>query len=276
MANPQLYFKNQHVIVTGGSSGIGLACAHQLAGYGAELTLVARRSQLLEEAKAELHKLHPDVTIHLMPLDISDEAQVMERVGAHIEAHPANMLINNAGVATPGRFLEQESHHHRQHMDINYFGAVNMCRAVLPQLVERGGGHVVNVGSLLSVMGIYGYSSYAASKFALYGFSECLRAELWPHKVHVSVLLPPDTDTPQHAAEMALLPEETKAIAGNVKMLSAEQVADVMLKGMAAKKFELIPGLESRFTVTANRWIPGVVRQFCDHAQKKTQRSQVS
>lgn len=269
MANPQQYFKDQHAIVTGGSSGIGLAAARLLAGYGADLTLVARREKLLEEAKAELEKAFPGRAVHILALDVSNEDEVQARMGAHLKAHPARMLINNAGIAYPGRFLEQESKMYRQHMDINYFGVVNMCRTVVPHMIEQGGGHVTNVGSLLSVMGIYGYTAYAASKFALYGFSECLRAELWPHQIAVSVLLPPDTDTPQHAAEMELLPEETKAIAGNVKMLSAEHVAETMLKGMAAKKFELIPGLESRFTVAANRWIPGVVRQFCDHAQKK-------
>jgi 3-dehydrosphinganine reductase len=265
------YFAKKHVLVTGGSSGIGLALARRLVELGSQVTLIARRPGPLEAARAELEPRAPG-KVHALSLDISDAAEVERALGPHLVAHPADMLINNAGVTMPGRFLEMEARQYREQMEINYFGAVNMCRAVIPQLIARGGGHVVNVGSLLSVMGIYGYTAYAATKFALYGFSECLRAELLPQGVAVTVLLPPDTDTPQHAAELAHLPPETRAIAGNVKMLSAEAVVESLLVGMAARRFEVIPGMDGRFTVLANRWIPGVVRAYCDWAQRKAGR----
>jgi 3-dehydrosphinganine reductase len=207
--------------------------------------------------------------VHLLPLDVSKEQDVMEKVGAHLQKGPVDMLINNAGVVMPGRFVELDPKHFRDMMDINYFGAINMCRAVLPHLIQRKTGHVANVGSLLSVMGVYGYSAYVGSKFALYGITEVLRAEMWPHNIRVSVLLPPDTDTPQHAFELPLLPPETRAISGSVKMLSAEFVADCLLKGMASNTFEIIPGLDSKGTVFAQRLVPGVVRMVCDSAQKK-------
>jgi 3-dehydrosphinganine reductase len=262
------YFGGKHVLVTGGSSGIGLALARRLVDLGAEVTLVARRQGPLDAARAELAARAPG-RVHALALDVADQDAVARDLGAHLDARPADMLINNAGVAMPGRFLEMDPRQYRDQMEINYFGAVHTCRVVVPRLVAKGGGHVVNVGSLLSVMGIYGYTAYAATKFALYGFSECLRAELKPHGVHVTVLLPPDTDTPQHAAELAHLPAETRAIAGNVKMLSAEAVADALLRGMAARRFEVIPGVDGWFTVQANRWIPGVVRAFCDRAQQR-------
>ncbi|MBN4059134.1 SDR family oxidoreductase [Endomicrobium sp. AH-315-J14] len=269
MSDLKSYFRNKHVLVTGGSSGIGLALARQLVGLDASVTLVARRMGPLEEAKETLGRLRRGAQVHLLSLDVSDEAAVLETIGAHLSEHRLDMLINNAGIARPGRFLESASEDHREQMDINYFGQVNMCRAVLPHLIDNGGGHVTNVGSLLSVMGIYGYTAYAASKFAIQGFSECLRAELKPSRVQVSVLLPPDTDTPQHAAELALLPDETKAIAGSVKMLTAETVADTCLRGMAAGRFEIVPGLDGRVSVLAQRLVPGVVRWYCDSAQRK-------
>ena len=263
------YFGNKHVLITGGSSVIGLALARKLVRLDATVTLVARREALLEQAKEELGRVRSGAEVHTISLDVSDEAAVAEIIGAHLNEQRVDMLINNAGIARPGRFLEAAPEDYREQMDINYFGQVNMCRVVVPHLIEHGGGHVTNVGSLLSVMGIYGYTAYAASKFAIQGFSECLRAELKPSRVHVSVLLPPDTDTPQHAAELEVLPDETKAIAGSVKMLSADAVAETCLRGMAAGRFEIVPGLDGRVSVLAQRVMPGLVRWYCDAAQSK-------
>ncbi len=269
MANWMSYFSGRHALVTGGSSGIGKALALDLASAGARLTLVARRPELLASAKAEILAATPDAAVDVIPLDISVEAEVEAKIGPHLDAHPVQMLINNAGIARPGRFVEQTTQDFRDHMDINYFGMVHMCRAVVPRLMEAREGHVANVGSLLSKMGIYGYSAYAASKFAMQGFSECLRGELKPFNVHVTMLNPPDTDTPQHTAEMELLPPETKAIAGTVKMLSAETVARSLLQGMAQQRFEVVPGLDGQATVIAHRVWPGLVRWVCDRSQAK-------
>lgn len=263
------YFNQQHVIVTGGSSGIGLSLAHQLVGLGAELTLVARREGPLQEAQRAVVAGQAGAKVHIVALDVSDFEEVQAKMGAHLDAHPAQMLINNAGIALPGRFLEQDYAEFRSQMDINFFGCVHMCKVLAPHFVAQGKGHICNVGSLAGVLSIYGYSAYAATKFAMYGFSDALRAELKPLNIAVTHLLPPDTDTPQHAAEMALLPAETKAIAGNVKMLSADQVAKAGLQGMAAGKFEVIPGFEARSTIVAARMLPGVARWVCDSAVKK-------
>lgn len=265
MASIDNFFKGKSVIITGGSSGIGFAAAERMLKAGAEVTLVARRVPVLEEAKGKLG----GKGVHTLALDVSREDDVIEKVGAHLAAHPADVLINNAGVVMPGRFLELESKHFREMMDINYFGAVHMCRAVLPHLVKRGGGAVLNVSSMAGVIGIYGYTAYAASKFALFGFSEALRGEMVPHKVQVSVCLPPDTDTPQLAFENQFKPKETKAIAGTVKTMSAAAVAEEMLAGLAGGKFEIVPGMDGRFTVVAQRWVPGIVRWYSDAAMKK-------
>lgn len=258
------YFRGRHVLLTGGSSGIGLATATQLIAHGATVTLVARRQALLDEAKGKLGG-----TVHTLAVDVSREDDVSAKVAPHIAAHPVDMLINNAGIVMPGRFLELDPKHYRDNMEVNYFGSVYMCRAVLPQLVAKGAGHVLNVSSMAGVIGAYGYSAYAPSKFALFGFSEVLRAEMWPHKVRVSVCLPPDTDTPQLAFENQYKPAETKAITGSAGMMSATDVASIMLAGMAAGTFEIVPGFTAKAMLAGYRTAPTLGRWVMDQDQKK-------
>ena len=258
------YFNQKHVVITGGSSGIGFATAERLVGAGAKVTLVARRPDLLEEARA---KLGPAALT--LALDVAKEAEVAERLAVHADANPVDMLINNAGVVMPGRFVDLPTEQFRWMMDINYFGTVACCKALIPSMQARGGGHILNVSSMAGVIGIYGYSAYSASKFALCGFSQCLRAEMWPHNIRVSVCLPPDTDTPQLAFENQYKPAETKAIAGNVKTLPASAVANAMLSGMAANQFEIVPGFDGWSSALAQRLVPGIVRMVCDASQKK-------
>jgi 3-dehydrosphinganine reductase len=265
------YFSGKTVLVTGGSSGIGLAFTRLVLAQGAAVVIAARRKEVLDEARASLLAGRPAAKVETMVLDVSVEADVVEQLGALVKRQPVDVLVNNAGVVLPGRFLELPSAEFRKMMDINYFGAVHTCRAVLPSMVERRRGHVLNVASLAGVIGIYGYTPYAASKFALAGFSQALRAEMWPHGVKVSVCLPPDTDTPQLAFENTYKPAETKAIAGNVKTLSADQVAQAMARGIENNSFEIYPDLGSRLSALAQGVVPGVVRWFCDDAQRKAQ-----
>lgn len=268
-ASTRAWFSGRSVLITGGSSGIGLSCAHKLAACGAGLTLVARRADVLAQAREALLARAPGATVHALALDVADAAAVGERLGRHLAQHPVDTLFNNAGCVMPGRFLELQAHHLREMMEVNYFGTVNVCRAVLPHLVARGGGAVLNTASMAGAVGIYGYTGYAASKFALVGFSEALRAEMWPHKVQVSVCLPPDTDTPQLAFENPFKPAETRAIAGTAKTLSADTVADAMLDGVAAGRFSIVPGLEAGLLLAASRLLPGLIRWACDRAQRK-------
>ncbi|NUP13410.1 MAG: SDR family oxidoreductase [Polyangiaceae bacterium] len=265
----QDYFRDKGVIVTGGSSGIGLAFARKIADYGAEVTLVARRRAILDEAERDVTSRTPGAKVHTLELDVSREDDVTRAIERHAASHRIDMLVNNAGVVMPGRFTELPTKEFRQMMDVNYFGTVYMTKAVLPHLVARHGGHVLNVSSLAGVMGIYGYTAYAASKFAIVGLSQALRAEMWPHGVRVSVCLPPDTDTPQLAFENQHKPAETKAIAGTVKTLTADAVAQSMADGMAKNTFEIYPDLASRMVALGQGVLPGVARWVCDSAQKK-------
>lgn len=270
------YFSGKSVVITGGSSGIGFALAKRAVSYGAEVHLVARRRNVLDEAKAKLEGDQPGAQVSVVEVDVAKFDDVEARFGEHFKGRAVDMLINNAGIVKPGRFLELPIEEFRHQMDVNYFGAVHTCRALLPRMIERKAGHIVNVSSLAGVIGIFGYTAYTPTKFALSGFSQVLRAEMWPHNVRVSVVLPPDTDTPQLAFENQFKPAETKAIAGTVKTLTADHVAQAILRGMATGDFEIYCDTASRMSAFAQGVIPGVVRYFCDSAQKKVSPSSVS
>ena len=111
-------------------------------------------------------------------------------------------------------------------MDLNYFGTVNMVKALLPAMLERGSGHIVNISSVAAFLGVFGYSAYGASKYAVRGFSDVLRAEVKPLGVRVSVVFPPDMDTPGLANENKTKPFETHEIEGKHGCVSSGESSE--------------------------------------------------
>ena len=236
-------FKGKVVWVTGGSSGIGLAIARQFAAQGAGVHLLARSQERLEEALASLqtgaHSAHS--------LDVSNEQQVAQVLG-ELEARVGapDILVNSAGVAHPGYVQELDLEIYRWMMQVNYFGAVQVTKAVLPGLLARGSGHIVNIGSVASYIGVFGYTAYGSSKFALRGFSDALRAELKPHGIQVSIVYPPDTDTPQLAYENQYKPPELRDLLPELGVVSPEQVAEKVLEGIARGRYAIHTDFGSR------------------------------
>ncbi|MDX1649802.1 MAG: SDR family NAD(P)-dependent oxidoreductase, partial [Myxococcota bacterium] len=118
--------------------------------------------------------------------------------------------------------------------------------------------------SLAGAIAIYGYAAYAPSKFAVTALSEVLRQELRPRGIDVSLLLPPDTDTPQLEEEERERPAGTRAVAGTVPTLSPEQVAGALLRGLRRRRAWIVPGWRARLTLAAARHLPGVTRRVID------------
>lgn len=267
------FFQGKRVLITGGSSGIGLAAAQQLNSQGAELVLVARDLGRLEEARDSI--LSSDratgAAVELLRFDLADKAAIVEAVRS-LKGR-VDILINNAGITRPGNFLELPEDCFESMMRVNYLGAVELTRLLLPPMIERRQGSVAFVSSLLGLMGIWGYTAYAASKFAVKGFAECLRSELKPHNVSITVCYPPDTDTPQHEGEKPFLPPETVAQAGTAGLLTADYVAECLLAGIAARRFEVIPGVQAKFAATMNRLAPGVVHTVLDMDARKARKA---
>lgn len=234
--------------ITGGSSGIGLALAGQLAGTGHDLALIARDTGRLEAAKAALKAQYPDRRIEIFPADVGNREACGAAVSAALQALCAPAIaIANAGIAKPGRFLDQPVEDHEAQMATNYFGSLYFAHALAPAMAANGGGRLVFVSSGAAFFGIYGYSAYAPSKFALRGLAEVLRVELAPHGIGVTVAYPPDTDTPQLAAEALTKPPATKAITAGGGLFSAERVAAAIIAGARRNKFVVAPGFQMAF-----------------------------
>lgn len=258
---------NRVALVTGGSSGIGLEAGKQLAAQGAHVFLAARRVELLDGALKALEaaRVSPSQCFGIYSVDVSDAAQaagVVEAVTAR--AGLPDLVINSAGVVHPGYIQDLDLERYRWMMEINYFGVVNIVKAVLPGMMERRSGQIVNISSAASFLGITGYSAYAPSKVAVNGFSEALRAECKPYGIQVSLAFPPDTDTPQLAYENQYKPLETQAISGTFAPLPAERVARKILEGAAAGKFWIYPNLEVRLMHYGVRFLGGVLHSFVD------------
>lgn len=241
-------FQNKTALITGGSSGIGLALARSLSAMGANVWLLARHPDMLETALASVQeaKLDPAQNCGVVACDVTDENQVSVAVDHVSQAVGVpDLLINSAGVAHPGYVEELDDKIFHWMMDVNYFGTVHMIKACLPGMLKRGSGHIVNISSIAGFIGVFGYTAYGASKFAVSGFSDVLRAELKPCGIRVSIVFPPDTKTAQLDYENQFKPVETKALAGTTKAMTAEEVAKVILKGVTRGKYVILPGMEA-------------------------------
>ena len=190
-------FKGKNAYVIGGSSGIGLATAKQLSARGANVMIFARNIDLLEEALEEIsaRRQSDDQRFEARQLDVSIRSEVqMVLTGAVEDFGPPDLLVNSAGRARPHRFEDVTPDMFEATMRVNLFGPRESIFVLLPYMAS--GAHIVNVSSVAGFLGVFGYTDYCASKFGLLGFSEALRMELRPKGISVSVLCPPDTDTP--------------------------------------------------------------------------------
>ncbi|MCE5190771.1 MAG: SDR family oxidoreductase [Actinomycetia bacterium] len=238
-------FAGMSVLITGGSSGIGLATAEAFAAQGANVAVVARHPGRLEDAVArvEAARRTPQQVVSGLAADVADLEQVLDAAKrAAEECGPIDILVNNAGIYIPGDFMDLPLESFRATIDIDLLGMVYLTRAVAGPMIERGSGHIINISSMAGYVGVFGYTSYSAAKFGVMGFSEVLRSELKPHGVVVSVVCPPDVDTPGLAVERTLRPPETEKIAGTVKAVSPDFIAGWILKAAAGTKYLYMPG----------------------------------
>ncbi|XP_053739293.1 3-ketodihydrosphingosine reductase [Synchiropus splendidus] len=237
-----------HVLVTGGSSGIGKSVAIECVKKGASITLLARDQAKLLQAKQEVekHAVRADQTVLCISADVSRDYDEVERAikQAQEQQGPVDMLVNCAGVSVSGKFEEMDVNCFKRQMEINYLGSFYPTRAVMTSMKERRKGRVVFVSSQAGQIGLFGYTAYSPSKFALRGLAEALQMEVKPYNIYVTVAYPPDTDTPGLAEENKSKPLETTLISETSGVCQPSDVARIIVRDALQGKFSSSVGLE--------------------------------
>lgn len=228
-----------HLIVTGGSEGIGLATARLAAARGARISLIARRPDVLAEAAAGIRH-SAGASVATANADVSDEAEVGAAIATLTDAHgPCDVLLCCAGYSLPDYFDDLPSNEFERSMAVNYLGTVHAVRAVLPSMRERRRGHILVTSSTAGIIGVFGLGSYSPTKFALRGLAEVIRAEVVADGIRVGIVYPPDTETPGFGRENLTKPAETAAVSGSIAPITAEHMATKILNGIERNRFQI-------------------------------------
>lgn len=259
----------QTVWITGASSGIGEALAVEWSKRGARVVLSARNAGELERVRATC----ADPPRHLVrPLDLTDETAIT-RVAEEVlrETPGIDILVHSGGVSQRSLAVDTELRVDRAIMDLNYFGTIALTKAVLPSMLRRGSGTIVPITSVIGYVGIPLRSAYAASKHALHGFFEALRAEVASQGVRVTMVVPGYIRT--NVSRNALradgsaygVTDETHAKA-MLPAVAARRIVDAVARGKA----EVHVGGKEIHAIWLRRFLPGVVRRILPRRVKST------
>ncbi|MHA1369467.1 MAG: SDR family oxidoreductase [Promethearchaeota archaeon] len=264
-------WKNKIAIITGGSSGIGLGLAKGLVRVGTSVAILARDRDRLENARKEIEgfALNDSVFIDVLPADVTDDGHVSKTIEEFIKKRGVPyFLFNCAGAAYPKYIHEYTISDFESAIKLDYLGTVIPTMALLPFWMEKGAGHVINISSIAGFLGLIGYGTYTPAKFAIIGFSEVLRHEMKPRGIRVSVVCPPDVDTPGFKRENETKPEECKIISARGKLLQPDEVARKILKDVKKNKFYILPG-EAGTIFKLKGIFPNLVLSIIDGDLKK-------
>lgn len=246
-----IHYKNKVVVITGGSAGIGLATAHEMALQGAIVNIIARGAQQLHEAKQQLLTDFSALQVETYAADVSNEEEitaVIHTIGTRYGT--IDLLINCAGMVTCGRFSDQPNSDLRRIMEINYMGSVYASKAAWAYL-KKARGQLSFVSSVAGFFGVAGYSSYSPSKFALTGLAEVLRWEATADNINISIIYPPNTDTTLLDFSKKNNIPECIALSSNIKTKTTSQVAKIYVKGLQKNTFEIYCDRKSKML----RWV---------------------
>ena len=243
---PNLDLRKAHVIVTGGSTGIGLAIAIALARKGANVTIISRTLTTLQDAVATI-KAKTGKDACYCTADVSNVAALQKAIDEDVVKHGGRLdaIVCCAGYSHPQRFEQLSSDIFRKQMDVNYHGVVNACLSALPHLRRTKGPRRISiVSSMAAVACISGFSAYSPTKAAVRAFAQCLDMELHPHGIRCQLINPPDVDTPGYREEMKIKPRECNLISEGSGLWKAEDIAEKAVTAMETYQFEVNYGMD--------------------------------
>ena len=251
------FFAGKVAVITGGSSGIGLATARLLADRKAKLVIAARSMDRLVEAASELAKKTEVLPVRT---DVQSEADCRNLIDKAVERFGRiDILVNNAGVSMRAMFRDLDLSVIRRSIDVNFYGTVYCTKYALPYLLESKG-TVVGVISVAGFKGLPGRTGYSASKFAVYGFLDALRVEHLYDGLHVMLFAPGFTASNiRKSAMTADGSPQGESPRDEGKMMTAEQCARHMLSGIRRRKRRMVLTLLGKITVFFNKFSPGFV-----------------
>ncbi|QCR34369.1 3-ketoacyl-ACP reductase [Lysinibacillus sp. SGAir0095] len=209
-------------IITGGARGIGKATAIALAKEGVNIGMIARTEAGLREVATELEGLGVKVSYAMADVSSQEQVEVAATLLAK-ELGNADILINNAGIATFGSVLDMEPEEWKKIIDVNLMGTYYVTRAVLPQLLEKENGDIINISSTSGLNGAATSSAYSASKFGVIGFTESLAQEVRRNNIRVTALAPSTVAT-DLAHDLSLIKENDET-----KLMQPEDIAEIIV-----------------------------------------------
>ncbi len=252
--------ENKTIWITGASSGIGEALTYALSERGCKLILSSRKKDALE--KVQMHCAHPE-NVRIVPLDVSDFDILPEKANIALSAFGSiDILINNAGISQRSLIIDTDLEVYKRIMDVDFFGAVALSKAVLPHFVERQKGHFVTISSLMGKFSSPQRSGYCAAKHALHGFFDALRMEHEADNIGVTLVCPGFVRT--NVAKNALKGdgnpknEQSESIANGIPVAVAAQK---IISAVERKKFEVYMGQKEVFGVYLKRFFPIILHR---------------
>ncbi|HEY6197403.1 MAG TPA: SDR family oxidoreductase [Candidatus Binatia bacterium] len=259
-------FKNRVALVTGASSGIGRQLALDFAARGATVVASSRSLERLADTATELRRLGGPSEV--VECDVSDPAAVRRMVSrALAEFGRVDILVNNAGFGSYEPLAETPIETIEAMLRTNYLGTVYCTKEVLPSMIARRSGTIVNISSISGIMGTPEIASYCATKFAQIGFSESLYHELKPHGVHVAVVCPGPVRTNFRRAFDERAPEPPEFM-----VLDSADVSRAVIRAIEKKKFRTVLPRSLALTCYLKGVFPGPMRFLTYHAMRAVSR----
>jgi len=233
-------FDNQHVLVTGGSQGLGLQLATLFAAENARVTIISRNQGHLQDAINFIRRQYPNAQLQSIAADVTQREQIIAKIREAVDKFgPVDVLVTCAGRAPTGYFQTESDATFREAMELNYYGTLYPVQAVVPNMKARRMGRILFVSSGLALTGYIGYSAYCPSKWAVKGLGEALRNELQAYNIQVSQTYPPNMATPGYEVENRTKPTECKSIESGETTYQPQDVARSIISGLKSGDYHI-------------------------------------